>query len=327
MNNLNILILSVGTRNKLVSYFVKEFFGVGNIIATDCDELAPALYQANKHYIVPRISEENYLDVLIEICKKEQIKAMFSLIDPELTLIAKNRQKFIEIGVNPIVSDEVTIETCLNKFKMSCFLSQSKFYTIASYICIEDFEKAYHLNQIDFPVIVKPICGSCSANITKVKDMETLYYVMKGNNELMVQELIEGNEYGVDVYIDMLSHETVSLFAKRKILMRAGETDKSVSVKIPALFETVLNFTKALPFYGHIDIDLLEKNGDFYISDVNPRFGGGYPHAYECGVNFPKLILRNLQNIANEVKLTDYDENVIMMKYVDLYVRRGTEIE
>lgn len=86
MNNkkydLNILILSCGTRNKIVQYFKKELEGIGQVIATDCSELAPALYDADKHFIVPRMNEEGYIDVILSICKENNIKGVLSLIDP-----------------------------------------------------------------------------------------------------------------------------------------------------------------------------------------------------------------------------------------------------
>ena len=87
---MNFLILSAGRRTKLVEYFVDEFKGSGRIVATDCDSLAPALYVADKGYIVPRIDAPNYIEEIIKICKKEEIKGLISLIDPELSLISKN---------------------------------------------------------------------------------------------------------------------------------------------------------------------------------------------------------------------------------------------
>ena len=87
---MNILILSSGTRNKLVSYFIQEFKNKGKVVCTDCSELAPTLYDADKFYIVPRIDAPNYLDVILDICKKEEIKGVFSLIDPDLYLKINN---------------------------------------------------------------------------------------------------------------------------------------------------------------------------------------------------------------------------------------------
>ena len=121
-NNINILILSCGTRNKIVQYFKKELDGRGQVMATDCNELAPALYDADRYFIVPRVNDENYMDVILSICKENNIKAVLSLIDPELSVLAANKQKFLDIGTIPIVSDYEVVELCFDKYKMYRFL-------------------------------------------------------------------------------------------------------------------------------------------------------------------------------------------------------------
>ena len=90
----NILVLSAGTRNKIVQYFRKELAGKGRVAATDCSGLAPALYDADQAYLVPRIDAPGYVDRILDICRKEKIAGLFSLIDPELSLIASQRSVF-----------------------------------------------------------------------------------------------------------------------------------------------------------------------------------------------------------------------------------------
>ena len=102
--------------------------------------------------------------------------------------------------------------------------------------------------------------------------------------------------------------------------MRAGETDKSVSFKNDKLFSTVLEFAKAFGLRGTNDIDVFEINGDYYISEVNPRFGGGQIHAYAAGVDFPSLLINNMNGIINKPDIGNYREKNYMMKYFDIKV-------
>ena len=92
---MNILILSSGTRNKVVQYFKKALAGSGRVICTDMSSLAPSLYEADKFYTVPRMTAPGYIDVILDICKKEAIGGVLSLIDPELSLLAENKDKFL----------------------------------------------------------------------------------------------------------------------------------------------------------------------------------------------------------------------------------------
>ncbi len=319
---MNILILSAGTRNKLVQYFNKELGNDGKIIATDCSELAPAVYEADKFYKVSRIDSPSYIDEVIEICKNEKVDTLFALIDPELSLIAKNIDRFHEIGVKPIISDYEAVELSFNKYEMFKFLEKNNIKTPKTYISLDDFLEDFNKKLITFPVFVKPVKGSASINITKINDKEELEFIMKKYDNLIIQEFMGGQEIGADVYIDMISNKVVSIFTKEKLKMRAGETDKSVSFKDEKLFNFIKNFVNKAGFKGIIDIDIFRINNEYYISEVNPRFGGGYPHAYEAGVNVPKMIINNINGIENEEQIGNYDDNVYMMKYNEVMIMK-----
>ncbi|WP_353095821.1 ATP-grasp domain-containing protein [Tissierella praeacuta] len=319
---INILILSCGTRNKIVQYFRKELAGKGQVMATDCSELAPALYDADKYFIVPRMDEEGYLDIILTICKENNINGVLSLIDPELSLLAKHRQEFLDIGVIPIVSDYEIVELCFDKYAMYKFLVDNDFATIRSYINKEEFYNDIESGILSYPVFVKPVKGSASININKVNSKEEVEILFNQFDNLMIQEFIDGTEYGADVYIDMISSEPVAIFIKEKIKMRAGETDKSVSVKDGKLFELIKKFVKKAGFKGIIDIDIFKINGEYYISEVNPRFGGGYPHGYESGVNIPKMIIENISGDVNKNVIGEYEEGIYMMKFNEVKVKK-----
>ena len=317
-DELNILILSCGTRNKIIQYFKKELAGNGLVIATDSSELAPALYEADIYYIVPKINEKGYLDTILSICKKNNVKAVLSLIDPELSLLAKHKQDFLNIGVTPVVSEIEVIELCFDKYKMYEFCVENGFSTVKSYKAKDEFFNDVEKGEISYPVFVKPITGSASINISKVYSKEEIELLFNRFDNLMIQEFMDGSEFGVDVYIDMISLDPVSIFIKEKIKMRAGETDKSVSIKDEKLFELINRFVKTTGLKGIIDIDVFKVHDKYYISEVNPRFGGGYPHAYECGVNVPKMIINNVLKIKNDKFIGNYKPGIRAAKYNEL---------
>lgn len=319
---MNILILSAGTRNKVVQYFRTVFKEEGIIVATDMSELAPAVYEADKFYKVPRMTEQGYIDVIFEICINEHIDAVLTLIDPELSLLAANEEKFRRIGVTVIGSAYEICERCLNKWEMYNWLVKHDYKCARSYIDKELFYKDVDAGKIDFPVFVKPICGSASIAISKVGNKETIESLFAQNDNLMIQEYLNGQEIGADCYIDLISGEVVSIFTKKKLLMRAGETDKAVSFKDNKLFDLIERFVLESGFRGQIDIDIFDINGEYYISEVNPRFGGGYPHAYECGCNHMELIKNNMQGLKNEKSIGLYDSGIYMMKYNEIMIRR-----
>lgn len=319
---MNILILSSGTRNKVVQYFKAALEGKGKVICTDMSNLAPSIYEADMFYTVPRMTAPGYIDVILDICRKEKIDGVLSLIDPELSLLAENKERFAEVGTTVIGSSYELCEMSLDKFRMYQWLTEHGYRCAKSYTDKEAFFADLAAGKAQYPVFVKPQRGSASIAISKVYDRETIELLFAHSDGLMIQEFLDGQEIGADVYIDMISHKVVSIFTKKKILMRAGETDKAVSFRDEELFSLIKRFAEEAGYVGQIDIDLFQVNGEYFISEVNPRFGGGYPHAYECGCNHMDLIVNNLEGKTNEDCIGRYEEGICMMKYNEVMVRK-----
>ena len=315
---MNLLILSCGTRDKVVQYFKTAFAEQGRIVCTDCSPYAPALYEADAHYIVPRITAPDCLEVLSEICKKEAITGVLSLIDPELSLIAAHEAQFRALGVQIIGSDYELCERTLNKWELFGWMEAHGYPCAKTYCTMEAFCAALERGEVQFPVFVKPMKGSASIQIARADDMETAAFLFAHGEQMIIQEYMRGQEIGADVYIDLICKKVVSIFTKKKLVMRAGETDKAVSFIDEKLFAFITKFAEESGFAGQIDMDLFEKDGVYYISEVNPRFGGGYPHAYACGADHMALIRNNLMGIENPVQIGGYAVDKVMMKYNEI---------
>lgn len=315
---MNLLILSCGTRDKVVQYFKEAFGGEGRVVCTDCSPYAPALYEADACYIVPRITAPGYLDRIYDICKKESITGVLSLIDPELSLIAAHEREFRALGVTVIGSKYELCERAFNKWELYCWMREHGYPCAKTYISMEDFRRDLALGEIRFPVFVKPAKGSASIQIARADDMETAAFLFSHGDQMIIQEYMTGQEIGADVYVDLISREVVSIFTKKKLVMRAGETDKAISFIDEKLFDRIRSFVTDNGFTGQIDIDLFEQDGIYYFSEVNPRFGGGYPHAYACGADHMALIRNNLSGIANPIAVGGYQTQKVMMKYNEI---------
>ena len=245
---------------------------------------------------------------------------MLSLIDPELSLLAANEAKFAAVGTKVIGSSYELCERSLNKYWMYQWLTDHGYPCAKSYVEWSAFQQAEERGEITYPVFVKPVCGSASLSIAKAENRETARFLFGRGSGMMIQQFLHGQEIGADVYIDMMSGDVVSIFTKKKLVMRAGETDKAVSFQDEVLFEMITQFVKEAGYRGQIDIDIFDVGGVYYISEVNPRFGGGYPHAYECGCDHMKMILKNLNGVANQTQIGAYKSGYLMMKYNEVMI-------
>lgn len=323
---MNYLMLSVGRRGELLKDFRKSISADSRIIATDLSPYAPALYMADKQYLVPRIDDPTYIDTILAICKKEQINAVTTFIDPEIEILANNRDKFEALGVEVLAPYAETAKLCFNKYLMFQHLMANGIPTVMTWGALEEFDEAYKAEKVSFPVFVKPRTGSGSVGARKVCSYEILAESMKEDPSLIIQEFMDCMDLDADVYIDTITHEAVAAFSKKKIETRIGGASKTVSFKDEKLFEFIAKIVKTLKFNGPVDMDFFYRDGQYYLSEVNPRFGGAYLHAYGAGVDFIKLIENNLNGIANKPNFGSYEKGVVMMMYDSVVIKKQEEL-
>ncbi len=324
---MNLLILSPGRRVEIVEYFKETFHAAGRKVYTlDMSPYAPALYSGDEYFRIDKDFNhlESYINHILDICKEKNVSVILTLIDPELVLLSDYKEIFEAQGIKLILSDLNFIKQTFDKFGFyNTYKDTIKLVeTVGSY---EDALEKINSGDWAYPLFAKLRDGSASIGIKKIaapRDFEGV----KENKQYIYQPFIDGTEYGVDVYFDMISGDLVSVFMKKKIAMRAGETDKAVSVKSDKVLDEIEKFKNIKGLYGPIDVDVFVSNdGDVFINEINPRFGGGHPHAYGCGVNFMKLILNNLEGRTNAPVFNNYKEGVMMLKYNGLLFRDNNE--
>ena len=323
---MNLLFCSVGRRGELIKDFKDSLKDDVYIVATDNSCYAPALYLADKQYVVPLINDENYLPMILDICKKEKIDAITTFIDPEIEILAKNRDKFEALGVEVLAPYENTAQLCFDKYKMFEYLSQCNINTVKTYSTFEDFKVDYEAGKIQLPVFIKPRTGSGSVGARKVNNLDELKVYCEEDKSLIIQEFMDGLDLDADVYVDTISHKPVSIFTKKKIETKIGGANKTISFKDQKLFDFVKEIISHFEFNGPIDIDFFYKDGKYYMSEVNPRFGGAYLHAYGAGVDFIKLIQSNVNKVENKENIGNYDEGVVMMMFDSVVIKKQEDI-
>lgn len=327
---MNILFTCAGRRTYLLKYF-KENLSEGDlVVATDMQLTAPALQVADVKLQVPAVYDPSYIDITLDICKKHKVNALISLNDLELPILADNKSKFEELGVKVIVSSPEVIDICFDKYKTAQWIESIGLKSPKTYIRLEDAKKALETGEISFPLFMKPRWGSGSIGLESIADMEELdiYYnlLMKkikrtilstasvGDEYIMIQEKLTGNEYGLDVMND-LDGNNVGVSVKQKLAMRSGETDKAITLDLLDVKQMGEQIGKELRHIGNLDVDIMQRaNGDYCVLELNPRFGGGFPFSYEAGVNLPKAIIEWIKGNKVDTSMLQPEYNRMFSK-------------
>ena len=298
---MNILFTCAGRRTYLLKYFKENMEEGDKVVATDMQLSAPALQVADVKLQVPAVYDPKYVDITLQICKEQKIDALLSLNDLELPILAENKAKFEAEGVKVIVSDPSVIDIAFDKYKTAQWVESLGLKSPKTYVRLEDAKHALETGDLHFPLFMKPRWGSGSIGLASIADMEELdiYYhlLMKqvkktilatasvGDEYIMIQEKLTGKEFG-------LEGNNVAVSVKQKLAMRAGETDKAVTLDLPEVREIGHKIGTTLKHIGNLDVDVMQnEKGEYCVLELNPRFGGGFPFSYEAGVNLPKAII------------------------------------
>ena len=323
----NILLCSAGKRCALVKA-VKESLGArGRVVVADMDCTAPALYFADKSYVVPRVDSKEYIDVILDICERESIKAITTLIDSEVSLLAKNKEKFQDLGILLLASEVQTADLCFDRYSIYKIMHENHINTIKTYLTIEEATSAIKAKEISFPVFVKPRYGSGSVGSKVVLTFADLEHILALSSDLIVQEYLTAPLFiDTDIYVDCFSTRVVSIFAKMLLENKTIGAGKTVSFKDDRLFDMIHNINGLFEFAGPIDMDFFCINGKYILADINPRFGGAYVHSAGAGVDFVPLIINNIDGKINEPDIGNYEKNIMMIVYEDFIIKKQDEL-
>ncbi len=305
---MNILLTSVGRRAYMVKYFQEALAGTGEVHVCNSDDLTVAFQYADKSVISPLIYDDNYIPFLLEYCKENRIDLLISLFDIDLLMLAKHKKDFGKIGTRVIVSNEEFVSICNDKWKTYLFLKENGFNVPKTYLSIGEVMGAIDAGILKYPIIVKPRfgCGSIAMSIAE-DEMSLLYYFSRNTravkntylkyesesveDKIIFQEFLHGQEYGVDCIND-LSSNFVNAIVKKKLAMRAGETDIAETVECPEIYEIAKKIAGLSKHIGNVDMDVFMVDGKSYVLEMNARFGGGYPFSHIAGCNLPKAIVQ-----------------------------------
>ncbi|GLR04703.1 carbamoyl phosphate synthase [Vibrio hyugaensis] len=329
---MNILLTSVGRRTYLVNYFKDALKPHnGQVFAANSIETY-ALKQADGFTITPPIYSEGYIDYLINYCLKHDIQTIISLFDIDLPILSKHKYEFEKNGIRVVVSDESVIEICNDKWKTYQFLISHNIATPKTYLSLKDAHD--DIENLSFPLIVKPRWGMGSIGIYKADDMDELnIFYKKVMNEIklsylkyesesdieqsvLIQQCISGAEYGIEVVND-LDKNYVTALCKKKLAMRSGETDQAITLDEPKLRDIGQDLANKLRHIAVLDTDCLEQDGQFYVLEMNARFGGQYPFSHLAGADIPKQIVEWLLGMKTDMSNVIISDNVLCGKEIN----------
>jgi len=284
----NILFTSVGRRVELLRSFRRAHRGLGlegRIVAVDVDPLAPALQAADRPYIVPRLDSIEYIAKLADILDREQVNVVFPLIDPDIPVLAANRELLESTGARLAVVSSEAAETTSDKWQTYVFFRKHRLPVPATWLPGEIDPDA-----AGYPLFIKPRRGSASQHTFKVENARQLAFFSEYVPQPIVQEYLPGPEITNDVICDV-DGRLLGVVSRERIRVRAGEVLVGRTVHYPEIAEACARLAAALPAVGPITVQCILQDGRPKFTEINARLGGGVPLGIAAGADSPRWLL------------------------------------
>ena len=277
-------------------------------IATDVDQLAPALYHADRRALVPRVDDPGYVAALRDLVALHDVRLIVPLTDLDHLELARARDDLG--GAVVLVPGEEAIARCADKFLAHEFFESQGIGSPPTWLPggIPD--------DIRYPVLVKARRGFGSRHIYKAGDGRELeFFLGYTTAESMVQAVCRGTEFSVDVFND-LDGGCLAAIPRTMIESKGGESIKGMTIKDAELIEFGRRVSEALPIIGPANVQCFrEPDGELQVTDVNPRFGGGFPLPTAAGSRYPELALALANGERPEPRFGDFREGVAMTRF------------
>lgn len=321
---MNILISSAGRRGALVRLCQTAVQPAGGkVLAVDAGRWSAACRIADGWAQVPRCTEESFVDVVAQFCRRRDVGLLIPTIDTELPILSAHRGRFEGMGVTPVVSGPETIAIGCDKLTTHRFLVQAGLPAVRQF----ENDELRASESLPYPLILKPRYGSASQGVHRVDDPEALQFYLRRTREPIVQELAQGDEYTVNCYVDRAGRLAAAV-PHLRVETRGGEVSKCVTVRHDRLIEVAHRLVEALPdVWGPFCFQAFVAGDLVRIIELNPRFGGGYPICHHAGADFIGLLLEESEGggRTSRDELT-WREGVVMTRWDDAVFTNAADV-
>jgi carbamoyl-phosphate synthase large subunit len=297
-----------------VNCFKSQIGPTGIVMVADASTSAPAAYLADEWVRVPPVDAPDYLDQLMNLCEHNAINLLVPTIDTELALLAESKKAFKRIGTTVLISDPDTIQITLDKRLTSEWLSAHQFpcprqWNIRS--------GSSWPRDLPSPVFLKPTFGSRSVG-AKLHHSPEHFNHRPPETDLVAQEFIDGIEFTVSTYINRFGR-CLAAVPRQRLEVRDGEVSKAVTRKDPEIQGLASSVVEALPgAWGPLNVQIIRSisTGQLFVIEINARFGGGDPLAWQAGANSPAWAIAET-NGYEPATSSDWRADLAMLRYDD----------
>jgi carbamoyl-phosphate synthase large subunit len=269
------------------------------VIGLDISPLAYGLYLVDRGYLVPRYSDPDCMDALLDICRRERVELVLPTLHEGLQEWAARRDELAREGIRVLISPPETIALCHDKWETYRFFTNHQIPTPRTSL--------QHEHDL-----IKPRVGRGGGGIRRVTPGAPVD--MAGH---VSQEFIEGQEFSVDALCD-LGGRVLYVVPRKRLAVESGLSVQGQVVRDEEIETYVRRILSATPFVGPVDIQCFRTTAGVFFTEINPRIAGGLSLSMAATENWFEVLGKLFRGEKVIPKPVRYD--LVMMRYYSDYI-------
>ena len=290
------------------------------IFTADPDPRSTGHWLGDFAVVVPKFSDNNYIETIKKIVVEHKIDAILVGTDVELPIFAKYKSHFLEnYNCVVVISSKRVVEIANDKFLTADFLKANNFPYPFS-VMANDLEKLKEIeNKLGFPLFAKPFDGARSLGIRKIENHEELMEIYDSNSNLVVQQFLSEEEGEFTSGCTVVNGKCKAIVTLRRDL-RDGNTYRTYrNAETSKYDDFIISIAEKLNPDGPVNFQFRIFNNQPVIFEINGRFSGTTPLRHFYGYNEVEALL-NFYLFGKEIEKPNLRNGVVMRTWSDLFV-------
>jgi carbamoyl-phosphate synthase large subunit len=307
---MNLLFSCIGQRGYIADFFRPHLTNQDRILGSGNSRWTPGFTRCDAAFLLPDITDKDYIPSVLKLCEKEGIDAILSFNDQDVVRLANAEDEFKDRGVILLIPSAEVAEIAFDKYRTFEFLNANGIPTPRTALTPED-TTGFH-----FPLYIKPRRGSGSLDTFVARNDREMRAFYEYRPDMIIQEAVVGEPFNIELCSDFDGFP-VGISTWKKYRSRLGETEQAETFRDPTVIDFALSLGESLRAKGPMDIDVFRQGSSNIVLEINTRFGGGYPVSHLAGADFPKLLVDLVRFGKSETNYT-FSSGIVMMKRLEI---------
>ncbi len=303
---------SVNWRVEIVKAFrtsIKKINSNNEVITTDITPTASAIYFSDKNYIVPLYTNPEYWNFLEKLCKKEKISYIIPQTDRDCNYFSKKLKLIESWDSIVLIPSPKNVEILNDKYKCQ------KFFKSKGFLVPKQFNNLKLEEIDDFPIILKPRNDSGANLVFTVNNFSELKSLITRIKNPLIEKFIKGTEYTIDG-VGNLDGSLIGLVLRKRLKVKGGISIIGVTEHNNEIINLCKKICKYIKPRGFFCIQMIEKDGDYYLIEINSRVGSGIILSIKAGLDLKKIFMAYENNKKIQFQDNFFENNLYMLNYL-----------